>query len=479
MPNIQRDSAREHSPTPIRPSALLATEQLAALAMDLRKNAKPIEAAEVFTQIADRLPDDWVAQYNAGAALLESAQLAESETYLNRAVTRHAFVDGYNLYAHVLALRGDIRAARSAYENARALTPDDFTANWGLFEVTQLLDDNAAALRHQRIALRRRSLVSIEALEPPARTTILELCVAGTFQANIPLDFILDPRRTTVHKLYLGEHPIPALPPYDLVFNTIADAPNVAGALDLAEKVIAAGDRPALNTPKFVQLTSRDSVAAQFAGSQLVAVARTIRTTRDGAPGERTAFPFLIRPLDSHAGNDLAKIDDAQGLDRYLAATPDADEFYISAFIDYRNADGFYRKYRIVFVDGVPYPVHQAISPNWMIHYYNAPMDRNAWMREEEHAFMRDMDAVFRGRLAAGLREIARLIPLDYFGIDCSIAADGRVLLFEASTAMIVHMRDPVDLYPYKAQYVPRVIRALERLFDDRLGRPHTANARS
>ncbi len=76
-----------------------------------------------------------------------------------------------------------------------------------------------------------------------------------------------------------------------------------------------------------------------------------------------------------------------------------------------------------------------------------------------------------RGVLAEGLREIAREIPLDYFGIDCSIAPDGRVLLFEASSAMIVHLRDPVDLYPYKAKYVPRVIAALERLFDARLGR--------
>ena len=68
-------------------------------------------------------------------------------------------------------------------------------------------------------------------------------------------------------------------------------------------------------------------------------------------------------------------------------------------------------------------------------------------------------------------REIAEALPSDYLGIDCSIAPDGRLLLFEASTAMLVHLRDPVDVYPYKAQYVPRIITALERLFDARLGR--------
>jgi hypothetical protein len=232
-----------------------------------------------------------------------------------------------------------------------------------------------------------------------------------------------------------------------------------------------AGQRPVLNDPQLVPRTSRTAIARMFADSTAVAVASTAAVTRRTVHARRPPYPFLIRPLDSHAGNDLAKIADENELRTYLEALAHIEEFYVAPFIDYRNADGYYRKYRIMFVDGVPYPVHLAISPRWMIHYYNAAMADNAWMRDEEHAFLRDMDAVFDGVRADGLREIAQAIPLDYFGIDCSIAPDGRVLLFEASTAMIVHLRDPVDLYPYKAQYVPRVIAALERLFDARLGR--------
>jgi tetratricopeptide (TPR) repeat protein len=446
-------------------------ERLTAQGMQLRAERRYAPAAECLSQVAIALPDEWLAQYNAGAVFLEAGLHAEAIAFFERALALHAFPAGYSLQAHTLALRGDIAEARAAYERAVALAPDDFAANWGLFEVDQLLGDDTAALHHQRIALAQRSVVSIEARLLPARTTLLELCVAGTFQANIPLDFILDGDRITVHKLYLGEHPVPALPPYDLVFNTIADAPDAAAPLAAAAHFIAGQDRPALNAPHLVELTARDRIAALFADSARVAVARTVRTTRSRATQDRLPFPFLIRPLDSHAGNDLAKIDDDDALAAYFAATSQADEFFLSAFIDYRNSDGYFRKYRIVFVAGEPYPVHLAISPRWMIHYYNAPMAENAWMRDEEHAFMRDMDAVFGGVAADGLREIARALPLDYFGIDCSIAPDGRVLLFEASTAMIVHMRDPVELYPYKAQYVPRVIRALERLFDDRLQR--------
>ncbi len=453
------------------PASVTEVQRLTALGTALRRERNYREAARCFGQVADALPHDWLPQHNAGAVFLEANQLDKSIAYLQRALRLHATVAGYTLLAHVLALHGDIPSSRSAYESAIVLEPENFDANWGLFEVTQLLDDNVAALHHQRIALAQRSLVSMHALVQPARTTILELCIAGTFQANIPLDFILDREHTTVHKLYLGEHAIRELPPYDIVFNTIADAPNAHAALRAAKLFIAKQDRPALNAPLQVPRTSRDAVAARFADSTTVAVAATRQANRTTIHAVRPPYPLLIRPLDSHAGNDLAKIDDADQLQAYLEATPHVEDFYLSAFVDYRNADGYYRKYRIVFVDGVPYPVHMAVSPRWMIHYYNAPMAENAWMRDEEHAFMRDLDSAFDGVRADGLREIAAAIPLDYFGIDCSIAADGRVLLFEASTAMIVHMRDPADLYPYKLQYVPRIIRALEQLFDKRLKR--------
>jgi tetratricopeptide (TPR) repeat protein len=428
-------------------------------------------AARLLVEVASARPGDWLAAHNAGAVLLEAGELDASCAQLERAAALTTSNAVHRLHAHVLALLGNMEAAAAAYTCAVELAPHDDAAHWGLYEVLQLLGDNERALRHQQAALALHPLRTIPARVGPPRLTILELCIAGTFQANIPLDFILDMDHTTVHKLYVGEFPLPELPPYDVVFNTIADASNAGPALAAAQEFIRGQAQPALNTPAAIPLTSRASVAALFASSPNVAVAQTRKVHRTNACAADIAYPLLIRPLDSHAGNDLEKIDDGAGLADYLRRTPHVEEFYVCAFVDYRNADGFYRKYRIVFVDGVPYPVHLAISPRWMIHYYNAPMAENAWMRDEEHAFMRDLESVFDGVRAAGLREIARLIPLDYFGIDASVAPDGRVLLFEASSAMIVHMRDPVDLYPYKSRYVPRVIAALERLFDERLGR--------
>jgi hypothetical protein len=109
----------------------------------------------------------------------------------------------------------------------------------------------------------------------------------------------------------------------------------------------------------------------------------------------------------------------------------------------------------------VPYACHLAISPRWMIHYYNAAMAEHQWMRDEEARFIGDLGTVFTGTPAEALREIAAAIPLEYFGIDCAIAPDGRLLLFEADAAMLVHGTDPPDLYPYKRAGFQRIQQAL------------------
>ena len=103
-----------------------------------------------------------------------------------------------------------------------------------------------------------------------------------------------------------------------------------------------------------------------------------------------------------------------------------------------------------------------------MIHYYNAAMAENAWMREEEAAFLADLHSVFAGPTYEVLTDIAKAIGLEYFGIDCALGADGRILVFEADPAMLVHNSDPIELYPYKHRFIPNIYRAVERMVDRR-----------
>ena len=51
-------------------------------------------------------------------------------------------------------------------------------------------------------------------------------------------------------------------------------------------------------------------------------------------------------------------------------------------------------------------------------------------------------------------------LGLDYSQIDCAELPDGRLLVFEADVAAIIHQMDPPDLFPYKAAHMQRVMAA-------------------
>jgi hypothetical protein len=114
-----------------------------------------------------------------------------------------------------------------------------------------------------------------------------------------------------------------------------------------------------------------------------------------------------------------------------------------------------------MFVGGEPFPYHLAIDNGWMIHYRSAPMDEHAWMRDEERRFLR-MPEKALGVSSATLRALAAAVGLDYFGIDCTVLADGTLFVFEADAAMLVHRFTPdVD----KLAAVDRIREALAATF--------------
>jgi hypothetical protein len=145
---------------------------------------------------------------------------------------------------------------------------------------------------------------------------------------------------------------------------------------------------------------------------------------------------MLIRPAGSHGGVDLVRaVTRAQCADAIAAAPSDA--YYISEYHDFRAADGWYRKYRLVFVAGEIFSVHLAISTDWLVHYWRVEMAD--WMNREEAAFLADHRNVFLGDASTALEEVVARLGLDFGGIDCALLPDGRVLLFEANATMLVH----------------------------------------
>ncbi len=404
----------------------------------MRSQGKLREAIEIFREATSRFPSIPALHQNLAQALYEA---------------------------------GDTGDAIAEHRRVLSLDPRNVASNFALYELLQITGDRVLALAHQRLALEEQRLFSHVA--PRDARAVLLLFAPGDWQANIPVDFLFDAQTTTVHKLYLLNDRYLArdaqvIPRYDVLWNAIAESPDAGSYLQLAMRVISAQDRPTLNDPAKVVATSRLRLPDTLRHTDAhVPHVREVR--RDDLERGETgiAFPIIARPAGSHAGMGLARLASLDECASYAKAN-EAQAYYVSPFVDYSSDDGFFRKYRIVFVDRQPYPVHLAISPNWMIHYYNAPMAENQWMRDEEARFLGDLRSVFDGALYETLENVAASVGLEYFGIDCSIDRDGRILMFEADPAMLVHTSDPADVYPYKKRYIPRIYRAVEAMIDRR-----------
>jgi hypothetical protein len=113
-----------------------------------------------------------------------------------------------------------------------------------------------------------------------------------------------------------------------------------------------------------------------------------------------------------------------------------------------------------------------------MIHYLNAGMTESAEKRAEEANFMATFDDEFAARHRIALESIAERAGLEYLPIDCSETSDGKLLVFESGTNMIVHSMDSPELFPYKPPQMQKVFAAFEAMLHRVAGRRSFATAK-
>jgi hypothetical protein len=105
-----------------------------------------------------------------------------------------------------------------------------------------------------------------------------------------------------------------------------------------------------------------------------------------------------------------------------------------------------------------------------MVHYLNAGMTGSAEKRAEEANAMAQFDRGFARRHAAAFEMLHQRLGFDYYSIDCAETRDGRLLVFEADAAAIVHLMDPPDMFPYKQPQMHKVFAAFEAMLRGRSG---------
>ncbi len=326
------------------------------------------------------------------------------------------------------------------------------------------------ALSIQKEALSQQQIYQPPITEQPIQLRLLMLMSAGDLMANTPLEFLLQHSDIGLSQVYVTETSslTEVVPEHDVVFVAVAQSDANMALLNSLTDKLANWPKPVINKPEAISLLTRNQVAERLQGIPGLVTPETLRVTKHELIAVHEIltdddYPLIIRPVDSHAGQGLAKIDNYSTLIEYLSAEK-AEEFYLASFYDYKSSDGLYRKYRIVLIAGKPYLCHKAISEHWMIHYLNAGMADNADKRAEEAASMADFDQTFAVKHASALQHIADSFSLDYLGIDCAETPDGQLLVFEVDSCMIIHNLDPIDAFPYKQDAMQKVFAAFRSL---------------
>lgn len=356
--------------------------------------------------------------------------------------------------------------------------PGNAAALMDVAVIDQLEGDTDAGLAIQSQALETcRTYRSFR--ETAAGKTLLVLAAPIQMGGNTPVDFLLERSDFNVLTHFVDPvNPTSAdLPGHDVVFVAApGDSDDCRQFLDGIEAITDSIEKPVVNAPENIARLERDvlhSLLCTSPGIRVPTIKRFSRNVLELASAvdmHRTVleqvgdFPLVIRPVGSHAGLGLEKLNSANDLSNYLRNWTNP-EFFVSEYIDYTSAhDDKFRKYRVILVGGKAFPCHMAIADQWKVWYLNADMQNDPQKRSEEAAFMDAFATEFAARHANAFDSLYQKLGLDYFGVDCAEDRDGNLVIFEADNALLVHDMDPPDVFPYKLDHMHRLFDAVEAM---------------
>jgi hypothetical protein len=267
----------------------------------------------------------------------------------------------------------------------------------------------------------------------------------------------------------------------DLVVNAISDADaNRRSLTEAVALVRRTGDVPVINHPDKVLKTGRQSIAQMaadipglMAPPVVVMQPRRLREIEERWRSGAIPHDFVIRPYtgDNHGGHNMLRVSSEEELGAIEQFAFDGGPFGIAPFVDYRSRDGYYRKYRIVFINGEPYPRHLIIRSQWMIHSHDRLelMTDRPDLQVEEQRYLANPREVIGPKAWAGLHELARRTKLNFVGMDFSLLPDGRALLFECNAAMNVLGSGAGGGFAYLSPVVERIQAAMTNMVAKRL----------
>jgi tetratricopeptide (TPR) repeat protein len=435
------------------------------------KTGKPQDSITLYLHALKLDPGHWPSRANLVQALMVTLQYLAAKALLLELIKERP-QDGqlHQQLGKVYVELNEMPSAIECFQQAVVLDPRDADSIYWIGGVKQRMGDIEAAGAAYAQAALIQPLIRRPAAKFPADFRVLALY--APFAGNTPTEYLFKDAAYDTDTLALiaaSEYDAEFLKKdVQLVVNLISDADQAQAVLPLAADLAGRLGKPTVNDPRKIQRTTRDAVAALLAGIPGCVIPKVLRQNAGADLSMATlhaALPsssvILARPVGTHGGDDFEKIEDPVKLTALLAQCPETDRYLIE-YIDYRSTDGYFRKYRFIFVDDRILPYHLAIGNDWKVHHVSTDMVNQPWMQREEEAFLSDPAAVFSPAHYQALRAIRSRVGLDYFGIDCGLDGSGNLVVFEVNASMLVHARN--EEFPYKAPFVQDIKLAFDAM---------------
>lgn len=467
-----------------------------------------------------RNPDMLVSLYDRAATLESLGRLEEAEAAFNAVLARDPkhyqthisltrffasqkrFVEAYRCalatvewhprdaaahsnLGYLLGLAEQNDEALAQYRHALALHPTDPLAHKGIALIYEKLGDETSAKHHLAQAEQTAGFSIAQYHGTGTPIPILLVLSAAEGRGSINFDYLIDDDIFQTVRLAIEDVDRELrLPPVRYIVNGIVDAERSPAALKRAQQMFENAGLPVINEFARVLATSRVENARRLAA---VAGVRTPKmqlfTAADLQRAQRRTtlqahgfdYPFLLRTPGLWSGRQFHYVSDEAELDATLAVMQ-GTKYIVLEYIDTRDEQGRYRKFRTLVIEGRLYPLHLALSTRWKVHYFSADMLESAENRAIEAAFLDDHAGFIGADAVAALTAIGTTLGLEYAGIDYGFDQDGRLVVFEANAGMSLVRPGPEPMWDYRRKAAEDAGAAALALLTNRAARPDGAS---